>query len=86
MDMFLQEEESESCLSCTWYAYWSVSSSLPNMKAIHWLIKVTHNFEKKVKQKVNLGWHPMPTRTSLFQRTDFFEKPVQKINKFIGLN
>ena len=25
------EEESESCLSCTWHAYWSSSSSLPNI-------------------------------------------------------
>ena len=27
---------------------WSSSSSLPNMKAIHWRIKVTYNFEKRL--------------------------------------
>ena len=40
MDFFLNNEESESCLSCMGNTYWSFSSSLPNMKAIHWRIKV----------------------------------------------
>ena len=43
-----------------WHPYWSSSSSLPNMKAIHWRIKVTYNFEKKVNPKVNLGRRPTP--------------------------
>ena len=51
MDVFLNNEESDSCLSCTWNTYWSSSSFLPNIKAIHWRIKVTYNFEKKVNQK-----------------------------------
>ena len=41
MDGFLNNKESQSSLSCTWNTYWSSSSSLPNMKAIHWRIKVT---------------------------------------------
>ena len=42
---FLNNEESESYLSCIGNTYWSSSSYLPNMKAIHWRIKVTYNFE-----------------------------------------
>ena len=34
MDGFFNEE-SENCLSCMGNTYWSASSSLPNMKAIH---------------------------------------------------
>ena len=36
---FLNNEERESCSSF---------STLPNMKAIHWRIKVTYNFEKRL--------------------------------------
>ena len=32
---FLNNKESESCLSCMGNTFWSSSSSLPNMKAIH---------------------------------------------------
>ena len=63
---FLNNEESESCLSCMWNTLWSSSSSLPNMKAIQWRMKVTYNFEKKVNQKVNLGWRPALAQTLLF--------------------
>ena len=37
---FLNNDESKSCLSYMWNIYWSSSSSLPNMKTIHWRIKV----------------------------------------------
>ena len=62
MDCFFKNEESESCLSCMWNTCWSSSSSLPNMKAIHWRIKVTYNFEKR------LTWDDAqpPAWTSLF--------------------
>ena len=76
-----------------WHTYWSSSSSLPNMKAIHWRIKVTYNFEKKVNQKVILGRRPTaahrpaqrpPARTSLFSRTlVFFLKNPSK-NTFMN--
>ena len=49
---FLNNEESASCLSCMWNIYWSSSSSLPNMKAIHWRIKVTCNFEKRLTKRL----------------------------------
>ena len=45
---FLNNEGSESCLTCKWNIYWPSSSSLPNTKAIHWQIKVTDNFEKRL--------------------------------------
>ena len=48
---FLNNEESESCLSCMWNTYWPSSSSLPNMKAIHW-IKVTYGFEKRLTKRL----------------------------------
>ena len=44
----------ESCLSCMWNTYGPSSSSLPNMKAIHWRIKVTYNFEKRFTKR--LAW------------------------------
>ena len=46
---FLNNEESKSCLSCMWNIYWSSSLSLPNIKAIHWRIKVTYNFENSCR-------------------------------------
>ena len=45
------KKESESCLSCTLHAYWSSSLSLWNMKAIHWRVKVTYNFEKRLTKR-----------------------------------
>ena len=48
MDGFLSNKVSKSCLSCMWNIYWSSASSLANMKAIHWRIKVTYNFEKRL--------------------------------------
>ena len=49
------------------------------MKAIHWRIKVTYNFEKKVNQKVNLGQRQMPARPDIaISKDGLFEKPVEK--------
>ena len=47
MDGFLNNEENKSCLSGMWNIYWSSSSSLLNMNAIHRRIKVIYNFVKK---------------------------------------
>ena len=35
------------------------------MKAIHWIITVTYNFEKKVNQKVNLLRRPPPAHLDI---------------------
>ena len=51
MDGFLNKKFSESCLSCMENTYWSSSSSPPNMKAIHWRIKITYNFEKRLTKR-----------------------------------
>ena len=52
MALWLNNEESESCHSCMWITYWSSSSSLPNMKAICWRLKVTYNFEKTLTKRL----------------------------------
>ena len=61
-----------------WHAYWSSSSSLPNMKTVHWRIKVTYNFEKRVNQKVNLGRCPMPVCPDIAILKDRFLKNPSK--------
>ena len=77
----LNNEESESCLSCMRNTYWSSSSSLPNMKAIHWRINVTYNFEKRLTKR--LTWDDTRSQTPAFPdiailEDGFFEKPIQK--------
>ena len=49
MDGFLQEKESESCLSCMWHAYWSSSS---------------YSFEKRLTKRLTWddAQRPMPAR------------------------
>ena len=67
-----------------WNTYWSSSSSLPNMKAIHWRIKVKYNW-KKVNQKVNLERRPIPAHTDIaLLRDPFFKKNFSK-NIFLVL-
>ena len=45
------------------------------MKVIHWRIKVTYNFEKKVNQKVNLY------DVHRYFNGGIFDKPIQKYFK-----
>ena len=75
---FFNNKESEICLSCTWNTYWSSSSSLPNMKAIHWRTKVTYRFEKRLTWDDARSLLPdCPDMGILKDR--FFGKPVQKV-------
>ena len=77
MDFFLNNEVSESCLFCIWNTCWSSSSSLPNMKAIHWMIKVTYNFEKRLTW--DDAWCPTPARPDNAVLTDgFFERKKKR--------
>ena len=78
MDIFfLNNDKSESCLSCTWNTYWSSSSSLPNMKAIHWRVKVTYNFEKRLTKR--LTWDAArPPRHRYFKGQIFLKNPSKK--------
>ena len=51
------------------------------MKAIHWKIKITYNFEKKVNQKVNLGRRPTPARPDIAILKDDLKKKKNKKKK-----
>ena len=65
-----------------WHAYWSLSSSLPNIKAIHWRIKVTYNFEKRLTEQQT--WDDArrsPARPDIAISRDGLKKQKQKKKK-----
>ena len=72
---FLNNEESDRCLSCMGNTYWS-SSSLPNMNAIHWRIKVTNFVKRLTWDNARRPANACPDIAIL--KDKFFEKPVQK--------
>ena len=53
---FLNNEESKSCLSSC------KTSTGPLHPYQIWMHSIEEYFEKKVNQKVNLGWRPTPAR------------------------
>ena len=86
MDIFiLKNEESESCLSCMGNTHWSSFSSPPNMKAIHWRIKVTYNFEKRLTKRLTWdnAYHPIPAHLDIAILKDgLFSKNPSKNDVF----
>ena len=54
------------------------------MKAIHWRIKVSYNFEKKVNQNVNLGRCPMAGPDIAILKDGFFKNLSKNENWKVG--
>ena len=69
-----------------WNTYWCSSSSLPNMKAIHWRMKVTLTLKKRLTMK-RLIWDDncspppdrCPPRYCYFKGWIFFSNPSKNI-------